>query len=304
MLQFLNLIRWKNLLIIALVQVLIKYALFLPFKIDITLNWFGFTLLVLSTLCIAAAGYVINDVYDVETDLVNRPDKVIVGKSVSEKTANNLFIILNVIGVLIGFYLSHLVGKSGFFALFVIISALLYVYASYLKQTLLIGNIVVSVLVALSLIIVGIFELLPVITPQNQATQLTMFKVLFDYALFAFIINLVREITKDIQDIDGDHKSGMNTLPIVIGRDRAKNVLFVLSLVPILAVVYYLSTYLYKQTIAVIYFLVLVIAPLILVSIKIFSSKTKKDYQFISNLLKIVMLTGMLSMLLYPIILK
>ena len=304
MLQFLNLIRWKNLLIIALVQVLIKYALFLPFKIDITLNWFGFTLLVLSTLCIAAAGYVINDVYDVETDLVNRPNKVIVGKSVSEKTANNLFIILNVIGVLIGFYLSHLVGKSGFFALFVIISALLYVYASYLKQTLLIGNIVVSVLVALSLIIVGIFELLPVITPQNQATQLTMFKVLFDYALFAFIINLVREITKDIQDIDGDHKSGMNTLPIVIGRDRAKNVLFVLSLVPILAVVYYLSTYLYKQSIAVIYFLVLVIAPLILVSIKIFSSKTKKDYQFISNLLKIVMLTGMLSMLLYPIILK
>lgn len=304
MINILNLIRWKNLLIIALVQVLIKYALFLPFGIDITLNWFGFLLLVLSTLSIAAAGYVINDVYDVETDLVNRPDRVIVGKSVSEKLANNLFIILNVIGVLIGFYLSHLVGKSGFFALFVIISALLYVYASYLKQTLLIGNIVVSILVALSLIIVGIFELLPVITPQNQTTQLTMFKVLFDYAIFAFIINFIREIAKDIQDVDGDHKSGMNTLPIVIGRDRAKNVLFVLSLLPILAVVYYLSTYLYKHTVVVIYFLILVIAPLILISIKIFSSKTKKDYQFISSLLKIVMLTGMLSMLLYPIILK
>ncbi len=304
MLHFLNLIRWKNLLIIALVQVLIKYALFEPFNIDITLNWFGFSLLVLSTLCIAAAGYVINDVYDVETDLVNRPDKVIVGNAISEKTANNLFIILNVIGVLIGFYLSHLVGKSGFFALFVIISALLYVYASYLKQTLLIGNIVVSILVALSLIIVGIFELLPAINSQNQTTQLTMFNVLFDYALFAFIINLVREIVKDIQDIDGDHKVGMNTLPIVIGRDRARNVLFVLSFVPILAVVYYLSTYLYKHKIAVVYFLVLVVAPLILISIKIFNSKTKKDYQFISNLLKIVMLTGMLSMLLYPLILK
>ncbi len=302
--KYLNLIRWKNLLIIALMQILIKYALFLPFNIDITLNWFGFSLLVLSTLCIAGAGYVINDVYDVETDSVNRPDKVIVGKSISEKTANNLFIILNVIGVLIGFYLSHLVGKSGFFALFVIISALLYVYASYLKQTFLIGNIVVSILVALSLLIVGVFELLPAITSQNQATQLTMFKVLFDYALFAFIINLVREIVKDIQDIDGDHKVGMNTLPIVIGRDRAKNVVFVLSLAPILAIVYYLSTYLYKHTIVVIYFLVLVIAPLILVSIKIFNSKTKKEYQFISNLLKIVMLTGMLSMLLYPIILK
>ena len=304
MLHFLNLIRWKNLLIIALVQVLIKYALFLPFNIDITLNWFGFSLLVLSTLCIAAAGYVINDVYDLETDLVNRPEKVIVGKLVSEKTANNLFIALNIVGVLIGFYLSHLVGKSSFFALFVIISALLYVYASYLKQTLLIGNIVVSILVALSLIIVGIFELLPVITSQNQATQLTMFKVLFDYALFAFIINLVREIVKDIQDIDGDHKVGMNTLPIVIGRERAKNVLLVLSFIPIFAVVFYLSTYLYKHVIAVIYFLILVVAPLILISIKIFNAKTKKDFQFISNLLKIVMLTGMFSMLLYPIILK
>ncbi len=115
---------------------------------------------------------------------------------------------------------------------------------------------------------------------------------------------LVREIVKDIEDIDGDHKVGMNTLPIVIGRDRAKIVLFVLSLVPIFAVVYYLSTYLYKHTIVVIHFLILVIAPLILVSIKIFNAKTKKDYQFISNLLKIVMLTGMLSMLLYPLILK
>ena len=304
MLHFLNLIRWKNLLIIALVQVLIKYALFLPFNIDITLNWFGFSLLVLSTLCIAAAGYVINDLYDLETDLVNRPERVIVGKLISEKTANNLFIALNVIGVLIGFYLSHLVGKSSFFALFVIISALLYVYASYLKQSLLIGNIVVSILVALSMIIVGIFELLPAITSQNQATQLTMFKVLFDYSLFAFIINLVREIVKDIQDIDGDHKVGMNTLPIVIGRDRAKNVLFVLSFVPIFAVVFYLSTYLYKHVIAIIYFLILVVAPLILISIKIFNAKTKNDYQFISNLLKIVMLTGMFSMLLYPIILK
>ena len=302
--KYLNLIRWKNLLIIALVQVLIKYVLFLPFKIDITLDWFGFSLLVLSTLCIAAAGYVINDVYDVETDLVNRPGKVIVGKTVSEKTANNLFIILNVIGVLIGFYLSHLVGKSSFFALFVIISALLYVYASYLKQTLLIGNIIVSLLVAFSLLIVGFFELLPAVTMQNQSTQIIMFKVLFDYALFAFVINLVREIVKDIQDIDGDHKVGMNTLPIVIGRERAKNVLFVLSFVPILAVVYYLSNHLYKYTIAVIYFLVLVVAPLILVSIKIFNSKTKKDYQYISNLLKIVMLTGMLSMLLYPIIIN
>ena len=301
--HYLRLFRWKNLLIITLVQILIKYALFLPFNVDVTLNWFGFSLLVISTLCIAVAGYIINDVYDVETDLVNRPEEVIVGKSVSEKAANNLFILFNIIGVLIGFYLSHLVGKSSFFALFVLISAILYIYASYLKRTFLIGNIVVSLLVAFTVIIVGIFDLIPVINYQNQANQYTMLKVLLAYAFFAFVINLVREMIKDIEDVDGDHKSGMKTLPILLGRERARNITFVVSLVPILGLTYYLSTYLYTQIILVIYFLLFVAGPLIFVAIKIFQAKSKKDYKLISNVLKLILVLGFLSMVIYPIIL-
>ncbi|WP_283635554.1 geranylgeranylglycerol-phosphate geranylgeranyltransferase [Aquaticitalea lipolytica] len=302
--NILNLIRWKNLLMIAFVQLLIKYALFKPFNVDITLNWFGFLLLILSTLCIAAAGNIINDIQDVDTDIVNRPEKVIIGKKVTEKTAYNLFIILNVIGVGLGFYLSNLVGRSGFFAIFVIISALLYIYATYLKQTLLVGNIVISVLVAMSVLIVGLFELLPVVNTQNQATQLTFFKILLDYALFAFIINLVREVAKDIEDIDGDYKAGMNTLPIAIGRERATKVLFALTLLPLFGVVYYMLTYLYKQQIAVGYFLLFLVAPLLYITIKSFSAKTKKDVRHISTILKIVMFLGMLSLLLYVFILK
>ncbi|WP_188604500.1 geranylgeranylglycerol-phosphate geranylgeranyltransferase [Aquaticitalea lipolytica] len=302
--NILNLIRWKNLLMIAFVQLLIKYALFKPFNVDITLNWFGFLLLILSTLCIAAAGNIINDIQDIDTDIVNRPEKVIIGKKVTEKTAYNLFIILNVIGVGLGFYLSNLVGRSGFFAIFVIISALLYIYATYLKQTLLVGNIVISVLVAMSILIVGLFELLPVVTAQNQATQLTFFKILLDYALFAFIINLVREVAKDIEDIDGDYKAGMNTLPIAIGRERATKVLFALTLLPLFGVVYYMLTYLYKQQIAVGYFLLFLVAPLLYITIKSFSAKTKKDVRHISTTLKIVMFLGMLSLLLYVFILK
>ena len=302
--NILNLIRWKNLLIIALVQILIKYALFVPFGVDITLNWFGITLLILSSVCIAAAGYIINDIYDIETDLVNRPEKVIVGQTLTEKKANNLFLFFNFTGVLIGFYLSHLVGKSSFFALFVVISALLYVYACYLKRTVLIGNIVVSILVALSSLIVGIFELLPVIDSQNQTNQINMFKVVLDYALFAFIINLVRELIKDIEDVDGDHKSGMNTLPILLGRERARNITFIVSLIPILGLIYYLTNYLYMHTILVIYFLILVAGPSIFVAIKIFQAKSKKDYKLISKILKLIMISGMMSMLLYPIILN
>ncbi|MCL6296090.1 geranylgeranylglycerol-phosphate geranylgeranyltransferase [Gaetbulibacter sp. 2012CJ34-3] len=287
---------------IALVQLLVKYAFLESFGVNFGLTTLQILILILATICIAAAGNVINDIYDVETDFVNKPDKIIIGKSISEKTAYNLFIILNVIGVGLGYYLSQSVGRSGFFSIFVIISALLYVYASYLKQTFLIGNIIISLLVALSIIVVGIFELLPVITTENRQTLYTFFKIILDYSVFAFIINLIREISKDIEDIDGDYKAGMRTLPIIIGRERAKNILFFLSLIPLLAVSYYVINSLYKNQIAVIFFLVFIIAPLLYISIKSFNAKTKKDYHHISNILKLVMFFGMLSLLLYSFI--
>ncbi len=288
---------------IATVQLLIKYALLEPFGIKTSLDVLGITLLILATICIAAAGNIINDIYDVETDFINKPKKLIIGKKISEHKAYNLFIIFNVLGVGIGFYISDLVGKSAFFSLFVIISALLYVYASYLKRTLLIGNIVISILVGLSVLIVGIFELLPTITPENQKYQLTFFKIIFDYSVFAFGINLLREIAKDLEDIDGDYKAGIHTLPIIIGRKRATNMLFVLTLIPILLLVFYILNSLYRNNIATGYFLLFIIGPLIYTSIKSFSANTKKEYRHISNMLKLVMLFGMLSLLLYKYIL-
>ena len=230
MIHFLNLIRWKNLVMITLVQILIKYALLLPFYeshgVVTTLNGLAFSLLVLATVCIAAGGYVINDIYDVAADTINKPEKVIINKHISEKNALTLFIVLNIIGVGLGFYLSNGIGKSGYFVIFFIASALLYLYSSYLKKILFAGNIVVSFVVALSLLLVGIFELLPAITTNNRDVQITFFKIILDYAIFAFMINLVREVVKDIEDIDGDYKAGMQTLPIILGRERATKIGF------------------------------------------------------------------------------
>ncbi|KAB1068635.1 prenyltransferase [Tamlana haliotis] len=287
---------------IALVQFLIKYALLEPFGVQTALDLFGISLLALATVCIAAAGNVMNDIQDIETDFVNKPDKIIVGETVSEKAAYNLFIVLNLIGVGVGFYLSHHVGKAPFFTIFVLISALLYVYANTLKRTLLIGNLVISLLVASSILIVGVFDLLPVMTPENRSMQLTFFKILWDYAVFAFVINLLREIAKDIEDIDGDYKAGMNTLPIVLGRDRTKNILIGLNFIPLFATIYYITSVLYKQQTAVIYFLILIVAPLIYIIIKTFSATTKQDFHHISSVYKIVMLFGMLSLLLYKFV--
>ncbi|XCF07548.1 geranylgeranylglycerol-phosphate geranylgeranyltransferase [Tamlana crocina] len=301
--NLLKLIRWKNLLMIATVQLLIKYALLEPFGAQTSLDGFDIFLLIFATICIAAAGNVVNDIYDIETDRINKPHRVIVGKSISKNTAFNLFIALNIIGVGTGFYLSHAVGKPAFFSVFIIISILLYVYATYLKRTLLIGNLVISFLVAMSLIIVGIFELLPVITPENRTTQTLFFKMIWDYALFAFSINFLREIAKDIEDIDGDYSQGMNTMPIAIGRARSKNILAVLNFIPLGGIIYHLNTNFYKQPYAVAYFLIFVVGPLIYITIKTFNAKTKSDFRHLSTMYKWVMCFGMLSLLLYLFIL-
>ncbi|NNK86827.1 MAG: geranylgeranylglycerol-phosphate geranylgeranyltransferase [Flavobacteriaceae bacterium] len=304
MLAFLNLIRWKNLLMIALAQVLIKYALLDPdFGVMTTFNWKGFGLLVLATLFIAAAGYIINDIFDVETDSVNNPEKTIVGKQISEKNAYNFYAAFTIAGVGLGFYLSNMIGKPGFAAVFILVAALLYVYASSLKQMTLVGNIAIAVVVAISLLIVGVYELVPAMTEQNQSTQVTFFRILMDYALFAFVITLIRELVKDIEDIDGDYNAGMKTLPIQIGRERSGKVVFVLSFLPILGVIFYIVTFLYKQPIAVGYFLLFILAPLLFFSVKSFQAETKSDWHRLSTVLKIVMLTGILSLLLYPFIL-
>ncbi len=298
-LPFLKLIRWKNLLMIAIVQLLIKYALLKPFGVATSLDGIGIGLLVLATLCIAAAGNIINDIHDVETDKINRPSKVIIGVSISEKAAHNAFILLNIIGVLIGFYLSHSIGKSPFFSIFVVISALLYIYASYLKGVILIGNILISLLVASSLLIVGLFELTPTLTRLNRDIQLSFFRVILDYALFAFGVNLLREIAKDIEDIDGDYKSALQTLPIVLGRERCKYLLIVLNFIVLGSILYYLVIEVYKHLVAVIYFLLFVIGPLLYICLKLFGAKSKAHFHHISNSYKLVMLFGMLSLLLY-----
>ena len=300
--HILNLIRWKNLLMIALVQFLVRYALFNAIAVDTTLDTLHFVLIVLATLCIAAGGYIINDIYDVETDTVNKPEKVVIDKHISEKTANTLYIVLTFIGVLIGFYIANSIGRPQFFGFFVIIAALLYVYSTSLKRMAVVGNIVVSALVSSSLLIIGVFELIPAITEQNQNVQATLFEILADFGIFAFLINFIREIVKDIQDVDGDYNSNMQTLPILIGKERTAKIAFVLTIVSIFLIVYYVNAYVFMHTEVVIYFLLAVVGPLIYVAIKLFTAEKKSHFKHISLILKIIMLMGMLVMILYWLI--
>jgi len=303
LINFLKLIRYQNLFLIIITQALIKYALFESFGIGITLSFFGFFLLCLATVCIAAAGNIINDIYDVDTDRINKPEKQIVGKKISEKTALTAYIIFSITGVAIGFYLSNLIGRPGFSALFIIISALLYLYATHLKNILVAGNLLISSLVAMTVIIMGLFELLPAITPANRQTQSIIFSILLDYAFYAFLINWLREMVKDQQDIKGDYNTGRNTLPVALGQQRANKVIFGIALLPVAAIIYYMYSYLFTNLIAVLYTLLLILGPLLYFISVILTAKSRADYRRLSFILKIILITGLASIGLYPFIL-
>lgn len=301
--KYLKLIRFQNLLMLAFMQVLFRYTYLkaatattvTPTGNFLSLSNFQFALLVLSTVCIAAAGYVINNIMDQDNDEITKPKDRIVGKSISESTAYNIYVALNIIGVGIGFYLSNAIEKKGLFTLFIFIAALLYIYSTYLKRIVGISNIIVASVLSLSILILGVFDLFPSTYEGNKAQMRQAFGVLFDYAVFAFIINLIREIVKDIQDTDGDYASGIQTIPIVLGKTRTARLISVLILIPIALLIYYINKNLLNYNYVFPYGLLFIVGPLLYTMIKLWSAKTKEEFKHVSLVLKLVLFFGILS---------
>ncbi|HET8809650.1 MAG TPA: geranylgeranylglycerol-phosphate geranylgeranyltransferase [Flavobacteriaceae bacterium] len=301
--DYLKLIGYKTLLMIAATQILIKYFLFEPFDIAVSLNEIGFFLLLFASLCLAAAGNCILEISNREADLVNQPEKVIVGNSISEKFAFNMFIGLNIVAVVIGFFLSNAIGHPGFSALFIIVSALLYLYPTFLKKQLIMGNMFVGILAALTIILLGLYDLLPAITPENQNTQHTVFSILLDYAVFAFLVVWLREMVNDQKNMDGDHKAGNASLTLSFGKERTNTIIFIFTLVPLASLLYYMYSYLYGNQTLLIYLLAFLVGPLLYFLIKILSAKHAKHYVHLRRVLSFVMWAGIVSFALYKFLL-
>lgn len=285
-------------------QLVFRYAFFKIQDVPLALADWQYGLLVLSTVLIAAGGYVINNILDQKTDAVNKPNTVIIGKTISETNAYTLYMVLTVAGVAIGFYLSNVILKPSFTAIFILIAATLYMYATSFKQILIVGNILVALLLSCSVIIIGIFDLLPAIDAGNQQQMKMVFSILLDYAIFTFFINMLREITKDIEDVDGDYNQGMRTLPIVIGKSRTAKIVFGLSFVPILFLLYYINSYLLNLIHTTIYLLLFVVGPLFYFTVKVWSAQTKKEFHTLSLLLKWIMFFGILSVVIISLNMK
>lgn len=306
MMKYLKLIRFQNLLMIALMQCIIRYGFLKLQKVELALADWQFALLVLSTVFIAAGGYIINDIMDQETDSINRPNQVIVGRSISESMAYNLYFGFTIAGALIGFYLSNLIYRDNFFGIFIITSLLLYIYATSFKQIAVIGNILVSLALALSVIIVGLFDIIPATDQVNRFQMMLWLELLFDYAVFAFLLNFIREIIKDLEDINGDYNQGMRTLPIVLGVSRTAKVVAVITAIATVILLWYINNHLMNSGlyIATIYALVFLVSPMIFAVVKVWTATTQKEFHLLSNVMKAVIFFGILFILIVNLNIK
>ena len=276
-------------------QLIFRFGFFKLQNIPLALANWQYGMLIAATILIAAGGYVINDIFDQNTDNENKPKKVIVGRSISETQAYNIYFALTVTGVCIGFYLSNVIQKPGFASIFILIAATLYLYATSLKQMMLIGNVVVALLLSFSVIIIGIFDLFPATGLDNQQQMKIFFSILLDYAIFAFMINVLREIIKDLEDVEGDYIHGMNTLPIAIGKTKTTKIVFFLSFIPLITLLYYINKYLLDLLFITVYLLLFVTGPLLFFITKIWTAQSKKEFHNLSSILKWMLFFGILS---------
>lgn len=293
--SFFNLIRWKNLVLIAFMQFLVKYYFLTGFGFQTTLSNPLFYILVLVTICITASGYIINDIIDLKVDKINKPKKIIVENEISISNSKKLYFLLTSIGVLAGIYVSIKIGKPLYSLIFIGISATLYSYSKYLKGTVLIGNVVVSLLLSFSILILLFFDIPIRMNSMQWSMYLKIKFIIIIYAVFSFLLNFIREIIKDIEDVDGDYNEGLKTFPVVFGRKRARNFAIFVSFFVIFSFLFGIFNFLILEPFSFIYFFILLFLLLLYFTYKLWFSKTKKHYSFLSNLLKIIILLGIIS---------
>ncbi|SHM54104.1 4-hydroxybenzoate polyprenyltransferase [Cyclobacterium lianum] len=273
---FLKIIRPGNLLLVAFAQLMTAFFLVGSSKTGTpVLLDYHLYLLIISTVILTASGYMINDYYDVKIDYVNRPDAVVVGRGMKRRMVMILHTIMNILGILIGILVHPKVGAITFIAAF-----LLWLYSNSLKRLPFIGNLTVASLTGLAIWIVGIYY---------QKSEL----LILTYAIFAFFINLIREILKDIEDRNGDRKHGCRTLPIVLGFRKTKNIIFIIAILFVAAILF--VTFKINEPLLFLYFGLLSIFFIVFM-VKIYRADRKSHFTELSTFSKVLMLTGIMSM--------
>lgn len=300
---FFKLIRLPNLIFIVLTQVLFQFCIYYPLyqgsiPQDDTQN---FILLVLASVLIAAAGYIINDYFDINIDEVNKPERMVVDRVIHRRWAIAWHLILSFAGVALTTLALPVYEKWYLVLANCFCVLLLWFYSTTFKRKLLIGNVTISLLTAWTILLIFLSKVsLQDAFGADHPAQVKFFRFAFLYAGFAFIISLIREAVKDIEDRAGDERYGCRTMPIVWGVTATK-VYIAVWLAILVATVAVIQVYVlqFRWWWAVAYCVLLIIFPLLYTARQFFGAKTTSDYHQSSQWLKWIMLTGILSMLLF-----
>ncbi|TVZ23473.1 4-hydroxybenzoate polyprenyltransferase [Dokdonia sp. Hel_I_63] len=298
---YLKIIRPFNLFMIFIAQLILKLSLSYLRDVGTQLSFLEFATLSLATLCIAAAGYIHNDIVDLKADRINKPNEVYVVDNISTRNAYAYCISLWSLGVLLGIYSSFILGHWDYSLLFIGVSVALYAYNSYLQRIPILGNVVTSGLVAFSLVIIWLFEARALELSGVEYMLTKEGHTLFTFVVvLAFMINVLRELVKDVQDINGDYAMEYRTLPIIIGSKRTMLLCALIALGLLFNSALFTFIFADGSLPITIVLFIFTIIPLGYIASQCWNAEKTSDYKYIARLLKGIMLLGIL---LFPLIL-
>lgn len=303
--HFFRLIRTGNLIMLAISQLLLWALVIRPllstYGMHSVLSFHSILLLVATTVLQAAAGYVINDYFDLDSDRVNEKR----ASAFQPTRMKQIHHWLVLVSLLTGSLLAYRVQSPFLLGIFILTPLALWFYSSHLKRMPLVGNLLVALLTALSMAIPSLVPFLEVFSHYKATLYATsvpveLLKTTAFFTLFAFLLTLVRELVKDVEDIPGDQHAGYRTLPIAIGVKATRIIIsvIILLLFPILG----LSTLIllpFSDLTAVIYIAILVMLPLTVAMYKLTTANSPHHYHVLSVVLKAIMLSGLAYSIVY-----
>lgn len=305
--DIMRLVRWSNLLFLAALIWLMEKWVAVPIldkaAFGEQLPWYLLLLIMLATLGIAAGGYVINDYFDVKIDRINRPDEVVVTRSVSKPVAMRISIVLSSIGALCGLVVAGLLHSLTIAILFILIPGLLWFYSSSYKRLFMVGNLIIALLAGITPIVVAMANVAILQLRYGTIIPFTtlphdLYAWLGGFALFAFLLTWIREIVKDLQDQMGDRELECHSMPVVWGEKWTK--VFVTGLiVATLAIIGHLWYHVLPfpiswTSLSTRYIALGIVIPLLCTLWLLWAAKIPSDYKNCQQVVKFTMLIGML----------
>lgn len=293
-------------LIIAIIQIALYFVIigkiYALAGINLAMQTQYLILLVIITVLIAGAGYIVNDYFDIRTDRINKPEAMILGPKIKRKTGFKIQLVMNLGAISAGFLISFIAGSWRLGLIFPMLIMLLWLYSVKYKRMEIWGNLAIAFLSAMVILVVWLFEFFILRKNPDEFVMVVPYLGIITrffsiFALFAFLLTFIREVLKDAEDMRGDAITGMRTFAVTRGIDASVKLAMILSgLSSLVILIVSISFILKGMSIAGVYYIIAVLFPLVWVIFKTYRAREKADFHFLSNAIKIIMIAGIIGL--------